>query len=221
MNKYIKLATASLLLTGLTGYAHALTINFDFTGECDDCAFVGDTEDEGFDPLNDGLTQTVTGRLSLEGVSVNNGMIDYTGAGVTTFTYNGSSLLNPFTLGDPYIFTSGLTTSGAVADGFEFRYSSTQNLTDPNNPQSFNFPNFCTDLGQSVVGQCHGIGDITFRLDSNGDWSISGIGAADIGGSGQFTVSAVPIPGAVVLFTSGLLGLTGIARRRATSNSKA
>ena len=216
MNKFLGLATASLLLSGLSGYVHAITVDFDFTGECDDCAFVGDTTDVGFDPLNDGLTQTVSGRLSIDGLSVDSdGMIDYTGAGSVSFTYNGSSLINPFTMGGPYVFSQGLLATGVVADGFEFRYSSTQNLADPANPVSFDFPNFCTDLGQLVIDfGCQNIGDITFRLKSTGDWSISGTQASDIGGSGQFSVSAVPIPAAAWLFGSGLVGLIGLARRK-------
>lgn len=216
MNKLLGLATASLLLSGLSGYVHAITVDFDFTGECDDCAFVGDPVDEGFDPLNDGLTQTVSGRLSIDGLSVDSeGMIDYTGAGSVSFAYNGSNLINPFTMSDPYVFSPGLLTTGAVADGFEFRYSSTQNLADPDNPVNFDFPNFCTDLGQSVIDfGCQNIGDITFRLKSTGEWSISGTQPSDIGGSGQFSVSAVPVPAAAWLFGSGLVGLIGLARRK-------
>ena len=215
MNRFLGLATASLLLSGMSGYAHALTVDFDFTGECDDCAFTGDPAKAGFDPLDDGLTQTVSGRLSLVGVSVDSKGAITRGSGSVSFTYNGSSLLNPFTLGDPYVFSLGLLDTGAVADGFEFRYSSTDNITDPANPIGASFPNYCTDLGQLVLDfGCQGIGDITFRLNSAGDWSISGTGASDIGGSGQFSVSAVPVPAAVWLFGSGLVGLIGLARRK-------
>jgi len=216
MYKKLRLATTLLCFFGLSGYAHAITVNFDFTGECDDCAFAGNPGDPGFNPLNDGLTETVTARLSIDGLSVDNGMIDYRGAGNVTFTYNGSSLVNSFAMADPYTFSTGLLTTGAVADGFEFRLSSTQNYTDPNNPISFDFPNFCTGLGEQVLGfgDCNFVGDITFLLDSNGNWSISGMGAADIGTNGQFAVSTVPVPGAVILFASGLIGLVGFTRRR-------
>ena len=226
MNKYLKLVTAFLFLYGLSGYAHAITVTFNFTGECDDCAFAGDPNNldfnpfNGFDPLNDGLTETVSGSLTLVGLSENNGMIENLGAGSVIFTYNGSSLINSFTMADPYSFSDGLLTSGDVADGFEFQLSSTQNFTDPSNPLSFQFPDFCTALGEQVLGgDCFGVGDVTFKLASNGDWSITGIGASDIGGNGSFTVSAVPVPGAVVLFASGLLGFIGVARRRTTLNS--
>lgn len=218
MNKLLRLVTTSWFLFALSGYAHAITIDFDFTGECDDCAFNGAPGGEGFDPLNDGLTETVTGTLSIDGLSVDsNGMIDYTGVGTVTFTYNGSSLINPFTMGSPYLFTSGLLTSGEVANGFEFQYASTENLADPNNPVFFNFPNFCTPLGEQVLGfGCDGVGDITFTLDSVGNWSIDGVSPSDVGTNGQLVVSAVPIPAAVYLFGSGFLGLLGIARRKAS-----
>lgn len=216
MNKLLRLVTTLLFLFGLSGYAHAITVDFDFTGECDDCAFNGVPGSEGFDPLNDGLTETVTGTLSIDGLSVDgNGMID-SGEGTVTFTYNGSSLINPFTMGSPYLFTPGLLPSGEVADGFEFQYASTENLADPNNPVFFDFPNFCTPLGEQVLEfGCGGVGDITFTLDSVGNWSIEGASPADVGSDGQLVESAVPIPAAVYLFGSGFLGLLGIARRKA------
>ncbi len=217
MNKPLQFTTTLLFFFGLSSYAQAITINFNFTGECDDCAFMGDPDDAGFNPLNDGLTETVSASLSIDGLSVDsNGMIDYLGAGDVRFTYNGSSLINAFTMADPYSFSSGLLTSGAVENDFEFKLSSTQNFSDPGNPVPFDFPDFCTDLGQQVLESgCNAIGDITFKLDSLGNWSIEGAVASDIGGSGQFTVSAVPLPGAFALFASGFLGLIGLMRRRA------
>ncbi len=225
MYKSISRAALFLCLFSLSIYAQAFTVTFNFTGECDDCAFSGSPSDEGFDPLNDGLTETVTGQLIIDGVDVDpsTGMIDYRGVGSVMFHYDGSSLINPFTMGGPHAFSDGLLTSGDVASGYTFNYWSTQNLADPANPISFNFPNFYTPLGAEVLclgGICTPVGNIGFHLSSDGSWSITAIGAADIGGSGQLTPSSVPLPGALLLFGSGIIGFFGAARRRYSLQSR-
>jgi hypothetical protein len=122
-----------------------------------------------------------------------------------------------------------LSSSGDIVDGSVFNLESTLNLTDPSNPMSFNFPDFCTTLGEQVLGGvgdpgdiaiggvgggCQSVGDIQFQLASNGDWSIVGSMPSDIGISGSFAPSPVPLPAAVYLFASGIVGLVGFARRR-------
>jgi hypothetical protein len=114
--------------------------------------------------------------------------------------------------------------NGNVTPGSTFRYASTQNMADPNNPVSFSFPNFYTPSGLEVLGfGCNEgeescpepiIGDITFSLDSEGNWSITGDMPSDIGLSGQLTPAAVPLPGALIMFGSGIIGLLGFRRRR-------
>jgi len=214
MNKIIQSAIALLFIFSLSSYVQAITVTFNFTGECDDCAFSGNPGDVGFNPLNDGLTETVNATLSIVGLDEINGMIGNSGAGTVVFSYGGSSLLNPFTMADPYTFSNGLMTNGQIASGFEFRISSSVNYADPSNPVNFDFPNFCTALGEQVLrpGSCDFIGDITFLLNDAGNWNISGTQPEDIGTNGQFSV--VPIPGAIVLFASGFIGLIGFARRK-------
>jgi hypothetical protein len=208
-----------LLLAGLFSLnAGAAVLQFDFFGECDDCAFAGSPLDADFDPLNDGLTESVSGSLILEDLRVNSdGSIVFEGSGRVTFNYNGSSLINPFSFNDPFLFTNGLLESGAVQAGSVFTLSSSQNVTDPSNPLSFEFPNFCTDLGQQVLGfDCGGVGLVSFELDSLGNWSIFGEGAFDVGGGGRLVAqSAVPVPAAFWLFGTALLGLLGFGKRKA------
>lgn len=218
--KNYALSVAALVFVGVFAVnANAASYVFNFTGECDDCAFSGDPSDAGFDPLNDGLTQTVTATLRLPDVSINSdGLLQYLGGSNSpSFTYNGSSLINPFTISDPYMFANALLPSGQVQVGKIFTISSSQNYTDPGNPLDFSFPNFCTSLGDSVLdsGYCSGIGLVSFSLARDGSWSIFGEAPYDVGGNGQFaSVGAVPVPAAAWLFGTGMLGLMGLVRRR-------
>jgi len=69
--KYLGPGLVALALSTLfTINAQAASLVFNFTGECDDCAFSGSPADAGFDPLGDGLTETVTGTLVLPNVGV-------------------------------------------------------------------------------------------------------------------------------------------------------
>jgi len=217
MFRKLLVAAVSLVLLGLNANAQASTLNFTFTGECDDCAFMGNPSDEDFDPLGDGLTQTVTANLRFDGVTITNGAI--TSAEGFLFEYGGSSLINPFAFNDAFLDTSfNLLATGDVVPDNVLILSSSSN---PNSEFDFNFPDFCTAQGQLVFGEsgdsgCSSVGIVEFMLDSEGNFSVSGTEAFDIGVGGTLTpVSAVPLPAAFWFFGSALLGLIGVGRKRA------
>ncbi len=234
-----KYATALLLASTFAFNANAAPIEprfdftFNFTGECDDCAFNGSPTDIDFNPFDDGLTQTVSATLRLTGMYLRpDGTIESRGDGTILFSYGGSSLINAFSITDPFLFTSALLPTGQVKAGETFQVSSSVNVTDPDNPLFFDFPNFCTPLGAQVLspvpldpgggglgGSCD-VGLVSFELNSTGDWSVSGEVASDVGSGGQFTsANAIPEPGTVALLAISLAGF-GFTRKRKAVNDK-
>jgi len=215
MLRKLLVTSVSLVLLGFNVSAHATTLNFIFTGECDDCAFNGDPIDPNFDPLNDGLTQTVTANLRVYGADIVGDEI--VGFDDLLFEYQGSNLINPFSFDQPFLF-GGFDVNGNVMGDEPFILSSSSN---PDDPFGVGFPNFCTPTGRAVLGAsfdsaCDDVGMVEFMLDSDENFSISGNFAFDIGSGGSLTaVSPVPLPAAFWFFGTGLVGLIGVARRKA------
>src|SRR5215469_17310633 len=108
MNSLKNLIAITLLLIGSAStVANAVpitTTTFAFSGLCDDCAgaLIGSGP---FHAQNDGIFQSVTGTLVLQNfvpdVPLNN-------SNFSSFTYNGSSILSPFTV------TSGASITGVA-----------------------------------------------------------------------------------------------------------
>lgn len=86
---------------------------------------------------------------------------------------------------------------------------------------------FSTSLFGTLTGNGHTLGTITFDALTEGTGSISMTDSLKYGGfvfagnpvavsynNASVDISAVPVPAAVWLFGSGLVGLAGIARRR-------
>lgn len=197
----------SLLLSLFAVDATAAAADFLFTGLCDDCAFSGDPSDPGFDPLDDGLFQPVTAVLHLTDVSLNaSGLIEVDSNNFGSFTYNGSTLINPFTFSDAFTIRGLLDPTGVVQPTEALRLESSDGPGG-----SFSFPDFCTELGEAVLESCGGVGLVSFELDAAGEWLIEGTEAFDVGGGGQLTL--VPLPGALPLLILGIAGV-GCATRR-------
>ena len=93
--------------------------------------------------------------------------------------------------------------------------------SNPNSLFDFDFPNFCTNQGELVLGatgnsDCNMVGIVEFMLDSQGEFSVSGSIPFDVGGGGTLTpVSAVPLPAAFWFFGMALVGLIGVGRKKA------
>lgn len=192
---WLNLATA--LMVGLFAInANALDIEFDFTGDCDDCAGT----------VGDNIFESVSGTLSLTGVNEIDGLIYFNGFNDAVFSYDGSSLLNPFTASLSGEATNGvLTTSGAVTPG-EFFNIGFQSISSEGP--------LCTSTGLATLGpSCFG-GGMSFFMSSSGDWDITldpGFGEADFGINGQLSQASVPEPSTIGLLA---LGLAGLALRR-------
>lgn len=215
MHHFHSLLTCVVLFIALhASVASAAIVEFNFSGQCDDCAFAGDPGDPGFDPFDDGLFQPVSGTVRLvDPVTNGDGLIEVDSGNFHSFSYSGSNLINPFSFDDAFLIRGLLTPDGAVHP------SEALHLETSDGPGgSFDFPNFCTELGAAVLEGCGGVGLVTFELTADGDWSIAGTEAFDVGVGGS--LSLVPLPGALYLMCAGVAVL-GLRRRRALGDTPA
>ncbi|MEM7541373.1 MAG: hypothetical protein AAF384_07265 [Pseudomonadota bacterium] len=191
--------TALLLILSATSFGAAAMFEFTFSGECDDC--VG--------TLGDGLSQSVTGTLTLSDITTNgSGFIEIDSGNFESFSYSGSNLINPFSFDDAFTITGLIAPDGVVQAGGAVRLETSDGTNGP-----FDFGDFCTALGQSVLGPaCFGVGIVEFEVDSAGEWSISAGQAFDEGFGGQF--HPVPLPLSLPLLLSGMAGVSLLGNRR-------
>lgn len=161
---------------------------FDFTAECDDCAGTGTLTPWNSENMNDGLFQTVFGRLTLFDYTPGT-MTDTVGEfGTPTefeFSYFGSTLVDPFTVtsGPGVLLFGGLFEDGSILDlGFFYH-----------------------------IAILWGSGSNLEINGRTGTWLLNVDGCCsppnDVGISAQFALASVPSPGAVALLGVGLLGL--------------
>ena len=138
-------------------------------------------------------------------------------------------------------FTSGATPffghawTGTVTAGFETAGAGSWNYTMGTGASATGTYNFTLAAGQVAMGilfdwnTSSGIPVLNIMnadgsgVDIDGDGTLGTTMAAGpfagspVGFAGQAQVSAVPVPAAVWLFGSGLMGLVGVARRRKAS----
>jgi hypothetical protein len=152
---------------------------------------------------------------------------------------NAAFITGSFGVGGSYSESSNVVTLGSVVAGtgtLDFDPSigfSTPNGNINNSnidlntlapvPNLFDIGGWQFDLESLVVGQQGGVLELdgtgfVSNLDSNLGFDktpvVWGFTGNDNGSSYSMTITAVPVPAAVWLFGSGLLGLVGIARRR-------
>lgn len=119
-----------------------------------------------------------------------NGDAGSNGGFTADYTYNGFTLGNS---GDQIVFSNGLT------ELLRFNYGADFDIAGQSR-ELIGLPMLEENFGLTNASFMYGMGDI-----------------GTPGMAGSYTPSPVPVPAAVWLFGSGLIGLTGIARRRTTA----
>ena len=171
----------------------ATLTTFDFSGACDDCAgayvnYFGAPTDF-YHARGDNVFQNVTATLVLANFVPGNAL---TAANFVSFTYNGSSLLQPFTVTAGVTLLSGrLAADGTILSPIDLVW------TPPGGALASTLPG--VDL---PCGVCD------FFVLTDGHWYL-GIPANDLGVNGAF---AVPEPATLAILGGVLLALG--ARRR-------
>ena len=207
MKSFNNLIALALLLiaatppTVATATPATSTTTFTFSGLCDDCAgaLIGTGP---FHARNDGIYQSVTGTLVLQnfvpGAPLNI-------SNFSSFTYNGSSILAPFTLNSSQNTTENVQLSGTL--------SASGTLQSPFFTLDWNQPS--PGLATTLPGVFLNCSLCVFGVSSTGNWLL-GLEPGDEGINGAFSLAAVPEPSSLAILGFALAGLAVMRRRRST-----
>jgi hypothetical protein len=133
------------------------------------------------------------------------GTAEVFGSASTVVAFGGSGCSNPSLFPDVTVCKNSSGGSLSVSIDFPIDY-----ITNPSNGVFMQASVNCIDNGGSITigGTCDVTDPITITMPA---------GVTFTSASGQFLTAPVPVPAAVWLFGSGLLGLIGVARRKKTA----
>ena len=217
-------AVAAASLAGPVTAAHALQFN---TGDAVLVLYGNNTQyvqnlGSSSTLLTNGIDLDLSSFLSSVGGA---NPIKYTlvGATASTIFFGNSVPISSWTATNknqvvPINYTSALTNWA----GQLFATGDTRNLIPTADALSFTSLFGTTDtLASSIPGARRGSADIDSilylleRQNPGAATTLAQVGTAFLSSAnGRFTISTVPVPAAVVLFATGMIGLVGVARRR-------
>jgi hypothetical protein len=136
-----------------------------------------------------------------------------TGDTLTGFTFDIEATVNGFDLGDPTFILNGALSAADYAPGGDNFFSGTFSIAGGLLEGTFSDLQLTTysDIIEFEASLSYTSGIL---MDGLAGGSLSGVDSSSDFGADLGPVTVIPVPAAVWLFGSGLIGLAGIARRK-------